>query len=114
MILSTTVLITAVRSLAKSPYWQAVYSFSKEQGCNMFDNQRDFTNLQITFINYLEFYASLHMDVAMNEITDIIFEDEIYEDAYAYYRRHKKEKADKKPAPENQNSWVFTRPVKKK
>lgn len=79
-----------LRRLAKSYYWQTVYNQSKEISCiDLFENKKDFSDIQITFLNYLNFYCSLSLDIAMGEVDEIIYKDFIYEDAYMYYRRKK-------------------------
>ena len=70
------------------------------------------------------FYSALNMDIAMGEVSDIVLEDELYEEAYMYY----KQKADKKKIAERpkqqtsqptrkdevppQVNWVFKKPKK--
>lgn len=69
------------------------------------------------------FYSSLNLDVAIGDVTDIVFEDELYEEAYMYY----KQKVDKKKVMERpkqssqpthkdevppQVNWVFKKPKK--
>ena len=91
-------LISLLRKIAKSSYWQTIYSFSKEGGnLKLFTNDIDLTDIQITFLKYLGFYSSLYLDVALGDIDKRIFENEIYEDSYALYRNKmdkKKEKLD--------------------
>ena len=108
--------ISVIRTIAKDSYWQSLYTLAKEFHTNLLENSRDYTPIQFTFISYLEFYSSLNMDVAMGEVTDIVFEDELYEDGYAMYRNksRKDKKKLKAPTEEPTNSWVFKRPVAKK
>ena len=107
-----------LRELAKSNYWQTLYSSSKEMGgIKIFGNEIDFTNLQIEFLNYLSFYYSLNMDIYMGEVEkDIVSKSFKREDAYMYYKSKKRNKPDK-PEKDKQDgvrdSWVFTRPSKK-
>ena len=111
-----------VRALAKTSYWQTVYSSSKELGFQLFDNKNKFSDLQLLFLNYLGFYATINMDIALGDVTDIVLEDELYEDAYITY----KQKVDKKKMTERSNpqaprhqetqtpqtNWVFRKPKK--
>jgi len=116
------VLIHRVRQLAKSTHWQTLYSHAKELHFSLFANNVAFSELQILFLNYLGFYSALNMDIAMGDITDLVLEDEIYEDAYMYY----KQKVDKKKVSERglnkqphqdtqvpqSTQWVFKKPEK--
>ena len=118
------ILIRGIRKLAKSSYWQTVFSYAKELHFPMFNNVMDFSDLQILLLNYISFYSSLNLDVAIGDVTDIVFENELYEDAYMHY----KQKVDKKKIadrPKNnqpvqsskeenspQVNWVFKKPKK--
>lgn len=78
-----------LRNLAKSNYYQTIFSQHKEIGCELFYNKNDLTHFQITFLNYLSFYSTLYLDIAMGEIDDFVLKDTIYEDAYMYWRSQK-------------------------
>ena len=111
-----------VRELAKSHYWQTVYNNAKELGLKLFKNDTDFTSLQIMFLNYLNFYGVINMDIALNEVSDKVLDNFIYEDAYMYYRTKKsrdslsdiKSLTDIKSMRQDNNKqtiqWVFKRP----
>ena len=106
-----------IRILAKSNYWQTTYSASKEIGIELFENKRDLTSIQSVFINLLGFYDSLFTDIVLQEIDDIVLKNEIYEDAYMYYRRKKQKKDDTfkgriDSISPNKTQWVFTKPKK--
>jgi hypothetical protein len=115
-------LVRVVRKLAKSSYWQMCYTLAKETKSQLFNNTSDYTDLQILMVNYIMFYSGLNLDVAMGDVSSIVFENEIYEDAYSYYKS-KKEKKDKgikddkkrneKPQSEGV-TWVLKRPKKNK
>ena len=109
--------ISALRQLAKSTYYQNIYSLGKEiPSIRLFKNSDDFTDIQMTFIQYLSFYASLYMDIALKEIDSRVLEKEIYEDSYMYYRskkdntqgKMKTKDTDKAPS----SKWVFKTPKK--
>jgi hypothetical protein len=79
----------ALRTLARSNYWQIVYSRSKEMAqVSLFENQTDFTPLQCAFFQWLEIYHSLEIDLASNKphISREVIEDDIRCDAYLRYR----------------------------
>ena len=97
MIIPQYELIETIRKRAKSDYWQSLYSQAKEvAGMHIFRNTSDFTELQVLFLNKLAFYNCLYFDIAMGEVTDIVMDNEIYEDAYAYYREEQRGKKKKK------------------
>jgi len=82
-----TLVYGAMRKLAKSNKYQTLYNQYKETGIRIFENQANLNDYQITFIQYLAFYNNLYTDVYMDEVSDIVFEDEIYEDSYIYYKQ---------------------------
>lgn len=123
-------ILTKLRALAKSDYWQSIYQLSKEtNGLNLFYNTCDFTTLQVSFLNEISFYSLLSFDISMGEVDSIVLDNTTYEDAYYYYRANKKNKERKKSgnysqsvAPSvtktdknqkeeilNKNQWVFTK-----
>ena len=78
-----------LRELAKSPYWQTVYSRSKEMGSvSLFNNQSDFTPVQISFLQWLEVYHSLEIDLGMKKpyLSREVIDDEIRCDAYLHWK----------------------------
>ena len=111
-----TQIISLIRRIAKNSHYQTLYSFCKESGgLKLFKNDRELSDIQMTFLRYLGFYASLYLDVALGDVEDRIFENEIYEDSYALYRNKKDKKEDL-----NQNKrkedfvttsrWIFKSP----
>jgi hypothetical protein len=104
-----------LRKLAGEYKWQLLYSKSKEiPNICLFKNTSDFTRLQINFLQWLEIYHSLEVDLAMQEpfISREVIEDEIRTDAYLLWKSKKNEKSSKqkdKPTkvPDN-NSKVAT------
>lgn len=111
-----------IRKLSKSNKWQTIFSLTKEAGFPIFENTTDYTEYQILFLNFLSFYYNLYTEVALNDIPLYIFKDEIYEDAYMYYKRKEKVKdysASLKPQDNKQQTkqepdftWVLKRPPK--
>lgn len=88
----------SIRELARSHHWQIVYSRSKEiAGISLFENQTDFTPVQIAFLQWLEIYHGLEVDLAMKEpyITREVIEDDIRCDAYLQLRNNKENTKDK-------------------
>lgn len=120
------ILLSNLKKLAKSTYWQTIYASSKEtSGLHLFKNVDEFTTLQIQFLNELQFYSSIYMDIAMNEVSEKVLDNEIYEDSYYYYKvmKRKREGQQKKTTQDqpikhnvkgqetltNKNEWVFTK-----
>ncbi len=114
--MNTDKVISILRKLAKDPYWQMMYSSSKEQGLLIFENRRNLSYIQTIFLNLMSFYSSIFMDIYMNEINESVLEDEIYEDAYMYYKNKSRKtlKEVKTVEGTKQDGWIFKRPERKK
>src|SRR5271169_1013181 len=79
----------SIRELAKSSYWQIIYSRSKEMAqIGLFENKIDFTPLQIAFLQWLEVYHSLEVDLMSKKdyLSRETIDDEIRCDAYLHWR----------------------------
>lgn len=114
-----------VRKLAKTNKYQMRYALAKELHFKLFENESDWSNLQMVFLNNLIFYSNLYMDIALKEVDEIVTTNEIYEDAWMYYKHNKKPKEEVKSdntLPKQQQTretktgetfhWVFKRPNK--
>lgn len=107
----------ALRLLAKSSRWQILYSRNKEStGLQLFTNVTEFTPLQVAFLQWLEIYQSLEMDLAMKEknISREVIDDDYRADAYLYVRSIKDKSKEKAPqegyeAPADVPGVVFRR-----
>jgi len=107
-----------VRKLAKSYKWQTIYNNAKEVGLKLFNNDKDLTRIQIMFLSYLNFYSAITMDIVLNEVSDRVLDNFIYEDAYMYYKQKRKKrdvlKTDALNKRDNtQIKWVFKKPSKR-
>lgn len=80
------------RKLAKTYYYQTLYSHAKELKFKIFENDKDLTDIQINFLNYLSFYHTLNIDIATGDVDEIVKTDRIYEDAWAFYKNKKRTK----------------------
>ena len=117
-----------LRQLSRTNYWQSIYCQSKEcSGIQLFKNNSDYTHFQLIFLNEISKFSSVCMDVAMGEVSELVLSEEIYQDAYLFYKQHKRIKKNKKtkhgpnlPSTTtdnqyhkkeilNQNQWVFTK-----
>ena len=87
-----------VRKLAKTHDYQSLYVNAKELGFKIFKNRRDLSSIQIHFLGFLNLYATICMDVYLKEVDEIVLDNEIYEDAYLYYKQ-KMNKKDSEPVP---------------
>lgn len=109
-----------VRQLAKSDYYQNIYALSKERSYfKLFKNEDEFTDLQIMFLKYLNFYSTIFTDIALGDVTEIILKDFIYEDAYIMYKNRSetgKLKESKKNSEKEEvvpsSRWIFKNPPK--
>lgn len=112
-----------LRELAKSEYYQALYNEAKELKFRIFINDIDLTLVQTKFLYWLGFYSSLYVDCALGNVSELVFEDVIYEDAYNIYKRDKnlnkdnKEKIGERIMGKNKESvtktqWIFKSPKK--
>jgi len=103
-----------LRTLARSTEYQTLYSRAKDLGLELFDNKKNLSKIQITFLNLLETYSSLYQDIAMGEkyINEEVVEDDTRCDAYLVYKR--KTRKDKKLSNKKENNTgipgiVFTK-----
>jgi hypothetical protein len=94
----------SIRKLASSIRFQNLFLAAKElHGIYLFENQRDFSNLQEIFLNYLYIYDSINKDLALKKISKHIFDDTLYEDSYLLWR---KENIGKEELQDNKQSDV--------
>jgi len=105
-----------IRALSKGNYYQNLYNCAKELNFKIFKNDTDLTSLQVIFLGYLTFYNNLFTDIFLDEVSDIVLKDEIYEDSYTYYKKKVKPIDDstllKDKRTENipkTDTWVFNR-----
>ena len=113
-------IISNIRKLSKSSYFQTLYSVSKESSIKLFKNDFDLTDFQMTFLRYLNFYYNINLDISIGDIDEEVLECEIYEDSYIYYRNRKKDTEEKTSNKYNENNieenkvgginWVFKEP----
>lgn len=114
-----------IRQLAKSNKYQTIYSLDKPIGIRLFKNDSDLTQLQISFLNYLNFYSQLFLDIYTGDVDEFVLTDTIFEDSYMYYKNKKnreenkkKDKTEKKISPikdeqpDMKSQWIFRKPRK--
>jgi len=81
-----------VRELAKSNKYQMLYNNTKDLHFRLFENDKDFTQLQVLFLNYLQFYYGIYYDIALGDVEEIVLDNDIYEDSYVYWKRKTRDK----------------------
>jgi hypothetical protein len=85
--------IKLVRKLAKNYDYQFLFTHSKEFQFKFFQNETDLSTIQFHFLRFLNFYSTLYTDIYLKEVDEIVLKNEIYEDAYMYYKqKNKKDK----------------------
>ena len=83
-------MFNALQTLARSNNAQIMYHRAKELGTlRLFNNDTDLSQIQITYLYYLELFSMLYTDLQMEEpyISEQIIEDPIRVEAYLLYRR---------------------------
>ncbi len=111
--------VNSLKKLAKNNYYQTIYSQAKELKLKIFKNDDDYTYLQARFLGFLSFYSGLYLDYALGDVDELIFKNEIYEDAYMEYKNKKNKEKLKEPERfdttknitgkeiVNKSKWVF-------
>jgi len=95
-----------LRKLARSTYWQTLYSRAKDIGSlKLFENDTDLTQIQIAFLRWLEVYNGLMMDLCLGEeyMSQKVLECDILTDAYLLM---KSKKINTMRAPQKDNNSV--------
>jgi len=78
-----------LKKLAKSNYYQTVYKCANEYNFKIFENDSNFSAIQLLFFNYLSFYSAIFIDIYLKEVDKIVLDNEIYEEAYIAYKNKK-------------------------
>lgn len=108
-----------LRKIARSAYWQTLYARSKDlSNIKLFDNDNELSKLQVSFLNWLETYSSLFIDLYLGEeyINEQVIENDLLCDAYLSYKNKKqknerlgvKKAKDNKPKNERYNKDSIT------
>ena len=102
---------TYLRKLAKRSDFLNLFIASKDMACfKLFENVKDLSKLQNSFLSYLYFYDNLSNDIASKRVSEKVLEDEIYENAYAYYKQRAQEKIDNvSPNKQREFQGVFSK-----
>jgi len=85
-----------LRLLARSTYWQEVYSASQKcSGIYIFENHTNFSGLQFLFLYWLRVYSMLYEELYSYEwenLDEEVIKDNDRCDAFLYWRRKQQEK----------------------
>jgi len=109
--------ITILRVLARSSYYQNLYSASKEIGnINLFDNQNNYSGLQSLFLYWLRVYDLLYSELAQQEwkYLDVsVINNDVRCDAFLYWRgQHREAELNKSKQDQKQKNLNFKNPGK--
>lgn len=85
-----------IRLLAKSNYYQEIYSASQKcSGIHLFDNINRFSGIQYLFLYWLRVYSMLYEELYSMEwenLDEAVINDNDRCDAFLYYRKKEQEK----------------------
>jgi len=83
---------SALRTLAKSNYYQSLYNAAEKIGLQLFENDKNFSGLQVRFLYWLSVYNKLYEELAIHEdalLTEKVIDSEYRTDCYLTYRNKK-------------------------
>lgn len=103
-----------LRRLASTNYFQNLYSLGKDMpSLKLFENERDFTDIQMSFLRFLNFYSSILLDIALGDVDEIVLDNDIYSDSYMLYKSKKDRNISPKTNIKNDreiiggSKWIF-------
>ena len=77
----------ALRTLAKTDYYQSLYNNAKELHLQFFENNSNFTRIQLIFLSLAGMYSVIQTDIVLGEVSEKVLDNFIYEDAYMHYKQ---------------------------
>ena len=102
-----------LRILAKSIKAQNLFIAAKEiNGIRLFHNSFDFSKLQEIYLSHLYNYDTINRDIVIEKISKHVFDDEIYEDAYLFWKRKNSKKTNTKDNKKNDVNLVTGKHIK--
>lgn len=109
--------IESIRKLARSSHFQNLYSASKEAGTiKIFENDSNFSGLQVIFLYWLRVYDLLYSELAQKEwkyLSEDVVEDDVRCDAFLHWRGLQRSKEiDKYKQDQKTSKMNFKRPGK--
>jgi len=104
----------SLEKLASTAYWQNLYAQSKKvNGIKLFNNESDFSLIQILFLQYLEVYHQLWMDVLDGKLDEKILKDPLRVEAYLFNKKRKQKYELKNKKIDNElGKSTFRKPTK--
>ena len=84
-----------LRELARSFEWQCLYTNVKNNiNIKLFLNKEDLSRIQILFLEYLEFYYNLYIDLYTEEalISQEVIDNDLWADSYILWKRKNRDK----------------------
>ena len=100
---------THLRTLARSNYWQSLYSASKKNNISLFENTSNFSGIQIKFLYWIQIYSMLYEELSTYEdkhLTEKVLESNFRTDCYLIYRNKKHEFLWKKHRQEEEEAKI--------
>jgi len=83
---------SALRQLARTNHWQSLYHASKDLNIQLFDNDKNFSGLQVQFLHWLNVYSLLYEELSKHEddyLTEDVIDSEFRTNCYLIYRNKK-------------------------
>jgi len=109
--------IDVIRKLARSTYYQNIYSAAKDVGSiQLFDNQNNYSGLQSLFLYWLKVYDLLYGELSQKEwkyLDEDVINDDCRCDAFLYWRGQNREaELNKNKQEQKANNLKFSKPGK--
>lgn len=86
-------MIKELKKIARSSRWISLYRLSKEHsGIHLFNNTQELSDLQLIFLNWLNNYEEIIIDI-VNKRTNLQIEDledDLRVEAYLYWKSQQK------------------------
>jgi hypothetical protein len=79
----------SLRILARSSYWQTLYSSAETLGLQLFENDKDFSGIQVRFLSWLRTYKMLYEELSTYQsphLTEKVINNDYRCDCYLIYR----------------------------
>lgn len=103
---------SALRQLARTNHWQSLYHASKDLNIQLFDNDKNFSGLQVQFLHWLNVYSLLYEELSKHEddyLTEAVIDSEFRTNCYLIYRNKKCDFMWKKHRQEEKTAELKTR-----
>jgi hypothetical protein len=109
--------IDVIRKLARSTYYQNIYSAAKDVGSiQLFENKNNYSGLQSLFLYWLKVYDLLYTELSQKEwkyLDEDVINDDCRCDAFLYWRGKQIEfELDKNKQEQKANNLKFKNPGK--